>query len=204
MTIRLHGFISTNPQKVRLALEELELDYAYRFVDLFKALQKTDAYKAIHPRQKVPALEIDDTVLWDSGACLAYLALREKRLWPTTPKGQAAALNWLFLESSAFQDLASNFFFNRVVMRRIGKTPDQDRMAKAHKKLKPLYDMLESQLEHQPYLLGDFTLVDCAYAPWLPVLDLDGWPNLCAWRDRLMARPSWQASEFRYGLEDAR
>jgi GST-like protein len=201
MTIRLHGFISTNPQKVRLALEELGLAYEYHHVDLYTGAQKTEEYREIHPRQKVPALEIDGAVVWESDACLAYLGDREGRLWPTDV-AKANALNWLFLEAGAFQDLASVFFFNRVVLRRIGKSPDSDRMAKAHHKLTKLFDLLAQPLEQQPYLLGNFSLVDCAYAPWLPVLDLEEWPALEAWRDRLMARPSWAACDFQYGLQD--
>ncbi len=201
MPIRLHGFTSTNPQKVRLALEELALDYQYVPVDLYAGEQKTDAHLAIHPRGKVPALEIDGTVLWDSNACLAYLALREERLWPSDLQRRAQALNLLFLEAAAFQDQASNFYFNRVVMRHIGKPPDTARMAKAQTKLAPLYDLLAKQLADREYLLGEFTLVDCAYAPWLPILDLNDWPTLVAWRDRLTARPSWAACDFQYGLE---
>jgi glutathione S-transferase len=194
--MKLYWFWSTNPQKVRLALEELGLDYELEKIDLYQGDHKKPAYLAVSPRGKVPALEIDGGTLWDSGAIIAYLAEREGRLWPSEGPGKAEALNLLFLEASTFQDLAGVFYWNRVIMPLIGKPSDEARMAKAQTKLLPLFQLLQSQLAAGDYLLGDFSLVDCVYAPWLPVLDLDGFPGLQAWRDRLMARPSWSACEF--------
>jgi glutathione S-transferase len=191
-TIRLHWFWSTNPQKVRLALEELGLSYELAMVDLYKGGHKTAEYRAIHPRAKVPALEIDGGVLWDSNAAIAYLAEREKRHWPSDAAGRQQALNLLFTEASAFQDLAGTFFFNRLVMPRIGKEPDEARLSKAHDKLLPLFELLSDCIGEGDYLLDEFSLVDCSYAPWLPWLDLDEHPALVRWRNALSARESWQ------------
>ena len=196
--MRLHWFWSTNPQKIRLALEELELDYELNKVDLFKAEHKSDDYKAISPRGTVPALEIDGNILWESNSILIYLAQRENRLWPQDNASQAIALNLLVMEASTFQDQAGQYYFNRIVMPYIGKETDEERIAKAGKKLRPLYQILSDQLGDKDYLLGDFSLVDCSYGPWLPVLDLDEFPNLVAWRERLRNRPAWERCEFPY------
>jgi len=192
-TIRLHWSWSTNPQKVRLALEELQLPYDLNKIDLYKRQNKTAEYLAIHPRGKVPALEIDGGVLWDSNAAIAHLAQREGRLWPAEGADRCRALSLLFLESSAFQDLAGVFYFNRVVMKQIGKDPDEARMSKAHAKLLPLFELLSQHVGDGDYLLDDFSLVDCAFAPWLPWLDLDEHPALIRWRDALRGRDSWSA-----------
>ncbi len=199
VTTRLHWFWSTNPQKIRWALEELGLDYELERVDLVRREHRRPAYAEIHPRAKVPALEIDDVVLWESGAALLYLGQREGRLWPSSPEARAAALNLLFLESAAWQEQASVHFYNRVVLPFAGAATDPDRLAKAAKKIEPLCSLLARQLGDADYLLGDFSLVDCAYGPWLPVVDLEAFPSLVAWRARLMARPAWAACEFTYG-----
>jgi len=196
--IRLHWFWSTNPQKLRLALEELDLDHERIEVDLMRGHQKRDAFAELTPRKSVPVLEIDGTVLWESGAALAYLGQREQRLWPTDTPGLAMALNLLFLESAAFQDLAGIHFLNRVVLPRIGKEGDPAHLQKAEKKIRYLLDILETQLGENEYLLGTFSLVDCAYAPWMPVIDLSQHPRLNAWRDRLKARQAWIRCEFTY------
>jgi glutathione S-transferase len=197
--MKLYWYWSTNPQKVRLALEELALPYERITVDLFKGEHQTDTYRGISPRGKVPALEVDGTVLWESNAILTYLGEREARLWPNEPTQLAKALNLLFLEAAAFQDAAGVMFFNRVILPRRGKVADPGRMAKATTQLNSLFRVLMQQFTG-PYLLGDFTLVDCAYAPWLPILDMDDFPELAAWRQRLMDRPSWEQCEFKYPL----
>ena len=122
--MRLHWYPSTNPQKVRLALEELSLDYELVELDLVKGAQKQADYLAIHPRGKVPALEIDGGVCWESNAALQYLGMREGRLWPTEPVGLTEALSLLHMESGAFQDLAGVYFFNRVVLPNVGRAGD--------------------------------------------------------------------------------
>ena len=196
--MRLYWFGSTNPQKVRLALEELSLDYELVAMDMAKGAHKQADYLAINPRGKVPALEIDGGVCWDSNAALEYLAIREGRLWPKEPVGLTEALSLMHMESSAFQELAGVYFFNRVLLPRAGRPADSERLAKAARKMSALLTLLDDRLEGRDYLLGDFTLVDCAYAPWLPILDLDDHPRVVAWRDRLMARPSWAACAFSY------
>jgi len=196
--MRLQAFWSTTPQKVRLALEELGLDYELVSVDLATGEQKRAEFLAIHPRGKVPALEIDGGVCWESNAALEYLGMREQRLWPSEPVGLTEALSLLHMESAAFQSEAGTYFFNRVVLPLMGKEGNPEKVAAAAKKIAPLLTVLEDRLHGKDYLLGDFTVVDCAFAPWLPNLDLDDHPNLRAWRDRLRARPSWAACEFTY------
>jgi glutathione S-transferase len=196
--MRLHWFWSTNPQKIRFALEELSLPYELIPVDLVKGEHQTPEFQAVSPRSRVPVLEIDGVTLWESDGILLYLGQREERHWPKEPQGRAMAFNLLFMEASAFQDQASVYFFNRVVLAQIGKAGDEQRIARAAGKIAPLLVLLSKQLGEQDYLLGAFSLVDCAYAPWLPVLDLEAYPNLMEWRMRLQSRPAWTRCEFPY------
>jgi len=195
--IKLYGWWSTNPQKVRMALEELSLAYDYQEIDLGRGRHRAAEYRAIHPRGKVPALQIDDCLLWESGAALMYLATREGRLWPSDRAAVAQATNLLFFESSAFQESAGVHFFNRCILPSIGKEGDQGRVEKAQRALAPHLVLLNEQLGQQDFLLGDLTVVDLAFAPWLPWLDLQEYPKIVSWRQRLMARPSWQACGIR-------
>ena len=49
----------------------------------------------------------------------------------------------------------------------------------AAKQLQPIYHILSDQLADQEYLFGTVSIVDYAFAPWLPHLDLS---NGQAWR----------------------
>ena len=199
--MKLYWFWSTNPQKLRMALEELGLPYEREVVDLASGVQKEAEYKAIHPRGKVPALVDGEAILWDSNAGLSYLGQKTRRLWPQDDKGLAEALSLLHFESAAFQDLAGGHFFNLVVLPRVGQKGDPARVAKAARKIQPMLDILEQRLEGKDYLLGDFSLVDIAFAVWLPVIDLSAHNNRRNWRRRLMERPAWAACEFVYGTD---
>jgi len=199
--MRLYGYWTSNPQKIRLALEEIGEPYAYEYLDLSQRANKTPEFKALNPRQKVPLLVDDEVVIWESGAALVYLSQKAPHLWPSDEASRAQALSLLFFEASTFNDIARIYFFNRLVLPRLDKVGDEERVAQAAKKMKPLLTLLDQRLQStQAYLLGDFSLADCAYAPFLPILDLEAFPHLIAWRDRLMARPAWGRADFTYGV----
>ncbi len=191
-SIRLYGAWSPNPQKIRLALEALELPYEWVSMDLIKGEHRKPAFGEINPLRTVPVMDIDGVRLRESGSILTYLGAREGRLWPEAATGRALAIDLLFLETSVMQLHGGMVFLNRGILPRIGKAGDPERVAKAHKKLGPTFRLLESTLGTNDYLLGDFTLVDCAFAPWLPWLDLDAYPGLMAWRARLRDRAEWR------------
>ena len=194
-SIKLYGFASPNPVKVRFALEELGLEYDYRHVDLYKKENREPEFLVLNPRGKVPVLVINQVTVCESNASLAYLGERFGRHWPATGSADhAKALDLLFLEGSAFQELAGVFFFNKVVLPRIGKPPDLERRDKAAGKLEPIFNILLNQLGDKDYLFDEFSLVDCAYGAWLPYLDLDHLPSLVRWRERITGRPSWSIS----------
>ena len=195
--MKLYWFSSTNPQKVRLALEELKLDYELIPVDLYKGLHRKGELAEKLPRKKLPVLEADGVTLHESGAILLWLGTNYG-LWPTQPEAQADALSLLFMESAAFQEPASAFFWDKVVLPRVGATPRPERVEKARKKIRPQLDLLEERLESSEWLCGDFTVVDCAYAAWLTVVDLDEHPRLTDFMNRMRQRPAWLACEFEY------
>lgn len=194
MSITLYWYWTTNPQKLRLALEELKLEYNLQKIHLGYGDHLTEEYKKIHPRQLVPALEIDDGILWESGAALHYLANREQKL---LPQDVFSGLNLLFLETGAIQRLAGAHFIQKKINPIIGKPTNHDVIEQANKKLQPIFAILDKQLQKYDYLCGDFSIVDCAYAPWLPYLDLENWTSLLEYRERIKGRDSWKACGIR-------
>ena len=148
--MELYWWWSTNPQKVRLTLEELQLSYSLHTVDLFKREHHSEAYAKVSPRQRIPALRLDDgRILWESGAALTWLGQHYPQLWPDADSEQTEALNLLFMESAAFQEQAGVHFMNRVILPAIGKEPDLERIAKAKKRIHPLLTILANQLDAQ-------------------------------------------------------
>jgi glutathione S-transferase len=66
-------------------------------IDLGRGDQLTPQYLALNPNKKMPTLEDNGFVLWESNAILFYMAAKHpaKGLWPTDLPGQADVLRWL-------------------------------------------------------------------------------------------------------------
>ena len=71
--IRLHTWTTPNGRKISIALEELGLPYEVRAVNLGKNEQMTPEFLKLNPNHKIPVLEDDGQVIWESGAILLHL-----------------------------------------------------------------------------------------------------------------------------------
>jgi glutathione S-transferase len=85
-----------------VALEWASLRYELCRVDA--AARGSNAYRAINPRQQVPAIEIDGKVLVEVNAILEWVNANAQgaSLMPTTPWERAAADQWLAAFGSGF------------------------------------------------------------------------------------------------------
>jgi glutathione S-transferase len=133
---------------------------------------------------RVPVLEEDGGFLLpESLVIMEYLDERfpEPALLPTDPAQRALAR----LRMERFDDLGSPYY----AARRGGD--------KAKQRLAAALGALDGVLDAQPYLTGrEYGLADIAYFPWilrgqaLLGLDLEPFPALGAWADRLESRPA--------------
>ncbi len=80
----------------------LALDCEVQPIDLGRGDQLTPQYLALNPNKKMPTLEDDGFVLWESNAILFYMAAKrpDRGLWPSDLRGQADVLRWLASESA--------------------------------------------------------------------------------------------------------
>ncbi|MEL6701189.1 MAG: glutathione S-transferase N-terminal domain-containing protein, partial [Pseudomonadota bacterium] len=72
--MKLHFAPNTIAVASVLALNEIGADYTLVPVDFASAQQKSDAYLAINPKGRVPALETDHGILTETIAILEYAA----------------------------------------------------------------------------------------------------------------------------------
>lgn len=80
--------LAPNPRRVRVFMAEKGIDIPKVAIDLGRMEQKSEAFTAVNPRQRTPALELDDgTVITESVAICRYLeALQpEPNLFGRTP-----------------------------------------------------------------------------------------------------------------------
>jgi glutathione S-transferase len=200
---KVHG-VGASPfvRKVRVALAEKGLDYELEPVFPFGV---SADFKKISPLGKIPVLQEDDYYLPDSSAILDYLeaAYPSPSLFPKDARDRGRAV---FLEEYAdggiAQKLTGAIFFQRIVGPRfMGQPTDEAAVQKAIDEDAPVvFDYLESQLAGGKQFLvnGELSVADIAVTSQFVNLahanftvDKAKWPNLAAYVERMMARPSF-------------
>ena len=98
-TIRLYTAKAPNGRKVSIALEELELSYEVIALDLASDEQKQESFLTLNPNNKIPVLEDDGQVIWESGAILLHLAEKYGGLLPQDPRRRMEAIQYAFFQT---------------------------------------------------------------------------------------------------------
>jgi glutathione S-transferase len=204
MSIVIHG-VPPSPfvRKVRVFLAEKNVPYE---LVPQNPMAKSPEYLRISPLGKVPCLEEGDYALPDSSAICAYLERVHPRpaLYPSDARQYGRAL-WLEeYADSKLADVCGTPFFQRVVRKLfLQQEPDEKVVAEiVEERQPPAFDYLEGQLEggSEGLVGGRFSIADIATVTMLAQLiharleiDARRWPKLVAYRDRVLARPSFKA-----------
>ena len=189
---------SINAQKVMWAVGELGLEHER--IDAGGAFGglDTEDYGERNPNRRVPTLEDDGLVMWESNACVRYLAARYDKdgLWPEDPAARARADMWMdWQQTTLLADMV-------VVFWGLIRTPEDKRdhgaIDAAAKRLGGTWRLLETQLAGRRFVAGDrFTIGDipvgatCYRYFGLPI-ERPSLPNLEAWYERLKQRPPFR------------
>ena len=192
----------TNPMSrgriARWMLEETGAPYETVILD-YAGGMKTDAYRAINPMGKVPAIVHDGRVVTEGAAICAYLAdaFPDAGLAPATTD-RADYYRWLFFAAGPVEQAITN--------RSMGFAPtaEQGRMA-GYGSYDLAVDTLEQAVSAHPYVTGErFTAADVyvgAQVGW--GLQFGTLPKRDAFADywaRLEAREAWQRAS---AIDDA-
>lgn len=158
-----------NPMKVALLLEELELPYEAIPVDTRKGEQFTDAFKAINPNVKVPAIVDGGVPIFDSNAILLYLADREGRFMPTDPRSPARgqALSWLLFIATGI----GPFSGQSVHFRHAAPEPKDYALNRYDFEAHRHWGVIERHLSSHAFMGGEaYSIVDMALWGWARML----------------------------------
>jgi glutathione S-transferase/GST-like protein len=194
--IDLYTAATPNGHKVSIALEELGLPYTLRVLDLSQNEQKTPAFLAINPNGRIPAIvdrEANDLAVFESGACLIYLAEKTGRLMPADAQGRSRVLQWLMFQMGGVGPMMgqANVFY-RYFPEKIPAVIDR-----YQGETKRSFRVLDGQLKDHEFLAGDYSIADIAHWAWVRThrwsgVELDDLPHLKRWRDAIRQRPAVQ------------
>ena len=89
--LKIYGIdFSPAANAVRMCANALGLDYEYKVLDVFEGEHKTDAYLALNPFGKLPVIDDDGFLLFESSAIVKYLSRKAgSKLYPDEPLDQA-------------------------------------------------------------------------------------------------------------------
>src|SRR5207245_2244490 len=96
--LKLCGMVSSiNVQKVLWALAELKVPYERTDAGLQFGVVNEPFYRKMNPNGRVPTIEDDGLVLWESNAVVRYLAAKHGAgsLWPDDLSQRADADRWM-------------------------------------------------------------------------------------------------------------
>lgn len=187
---------SGNSYKLRVLLALLGVEYEEVMVDFRAHEHKSDEYRKINPRGQVPAIVDGDTVLWDSAACLVYIArtFGGEQWLPSAPAAMAEVMNWVALSGNEMQFGLQ--YARRGLMRGICSAGTLEQM-QANGRV--ALDVLETRLRTNEWLaLEHPTIADIACFPYAETapqggIALDPYPGIMAWLARCKALPKWPA-----------
>ena len=191
----LYTWTTPNGRKVSILLEELEVPYQVKPINIGQGEQKTPEYLAINPNNKIPSIVVQETgrAIIESGAILLYLAETHDRFISADPDERLIAIEWLMWQMGGLGPILGqthhHVHFNR------GKAPyTEERMLAETRRL---YSVLDTRLDGRDYIASDYSIADIACWPWVSrfewqEIDLNDYPNVRDWYLRIAQRPAVQ------------
>ena len=152
--IDLYALTSPNVQKIFIALEELELPYNTKLVDVWKGDQFSPEFLKINPNGKVPAIVDHDgpggkpyTVV-ESGAILLYLADKTGKFLPKDTRKRFDVIQWMMIQMTGVGPMFGQWTHFKLMAPK-GNDYSVSRYAT---EVKRLFELLEKRLGEVPYL----------------------------------------------------
>ncbi len=206
--IRLHHVPFSRSFRVLWLLEELGLDCDVRYYSIRDGSLRSPDFLKLSPAGRVPALEIDGGTVFESNAIVQMLCERHPKAGLAPLQGSADRTRYfeMLAYSETMASLIESLNLQHIFLRNPSDaSPVVIKVMTA--RLTATLAALEKDLGDQDYLLpSGFSAADTMMgfnlfaAPYY--VKLDPFPGLRAYRDRLAARPAYQAARARDGEMD--
>src|SRR5919197_4493087 len=193
--LRLHYHpLSTYSRRVRMALIEKGIEAELVEVDMVNRAHRRPEYLRLNPYGRVPTLEEDGFVLYESTAILEYLEATRPSpaLVPADARGRAlVAMHMKLCDIQLARQTGTIIFPKRFLPR---ERWDEAAMAQAKKEIERHLGIVEQQLAGREWMVGErYSLVEVCYTPFVeffPLMEIAPPPAVAAWTARMLGRPS--------------
>ncbi|MDO8838624.1 MAG: glutathione S-transferase [Parvibaculum sp.] len=211
MSVVLYDFtLAPSPRRARILLAEKDIAHETVQIDLMKAEQLGDAYRAINPSCTVPALKLESgTVLTENIGIAAWAdAVKpEPALLGSTPEEKGLVLSWnARIEFEGFMPIAevlrntSKGMVGRALPGPLDLPQIPELAERGALRLTRFFDMLNARLKGRDFIaidrysFADITALVCVdFAKWVKHEPKPEHADLLRWHAAASARPSAKA-----------
>lgn len=202
--MKLYGHSgSASTRKVLMLLAEKRQTFEFVGIDLAKGQQASAAFRELHPFGKIPVLDHDGFVLYETRAIVGYLdgLTGAGPLLPEAPRARALAEQWMSNEVSYFANGTLTLLYQLILGPLMGQAPDQASVESARQTLTLGLGVMARALTENPYLAGaEFSLADIYLMPGIQVIQdakqfdlVAAHPPVAQWWSRVSERASWRS-----------
>jgi glutathione S-transferase len=191
--LRIYGIARTRAFRVLWMAKELGLDYEHLPIEIGAAGARKPDYLAINPNGRLPSIDDDGFVMWESQAINLYLAKKHStgRLYPATLEGEARCWQWSLWAANEVERAVNIWSLHAV------RLPPQDRkpeaLADALNILGAPFRVLNGAVARGHLAGTDFTVADLNVAAVIAraaEMDLTQTPALAKWLQACLDRPA--------------
>ncbi len=197
--IDVYTWPTPNGHKIHILLEELELPYTVRPININKGEQFSAEFLAVSPNNRIPAVVDHDGPggepysLFESGAIMMYFADKTGKLMPTETAARYDVIQWLMFQIGNIGPMFGQAnHFRGYAPKTIPYAVDRYTNEAGR-----LYWVLERRLAEREFLAGAYSIADIAVYVWArePARrgqDAAEFPNVMRWVDAISDRPAVQ------------
>jgi len=198
--IDLYYWTTPNGHKITIFLEEAELPYTIHPIDIGTGDQFDPDFLKIAPNNRIPAIVDNEPTdggaplsVFESGAILLYLAEKTGRFLPQDFRPRLKVMEWLFWQMGGLGPmLGQNSHFALAAPEKIPYAINRYVTETAR-----IYGVLNTQLQTNEYIAGDYSIADMAAYPWIVPhrkhqQNLEDFPHVKRWFEAMQSRPAVQ------------
>lgn len=193
--ITLYGAMASRAHRVVWMLKELGLEFVHIQTNFMDGSTRKPEFLVINPNGRVPVIDDDGFVIFESMAINLYLANKYATdIKPASLRENTLATQWSFWVVTEVEKTLLFASANRVLFP-VGSR-DEEQALMAISKLDRPFNVLDAHLKDRQYLMGErFTVADLNVATVMDLapqcgIALDNWPSVKAWHQRCLARPA--------------
>ncbi len=209
--LKIYGAALSSPaNKVRFVVNYLGVKHEYVPVNLRQGEQKKPEFIKVNPGGRVPAMDDNGFMLFESGAIIKYLADRENSsIYPKALKERAIVDQWIDFINLHVLLGVSKVTYNRLFAKIRGEEVDERSIKDGLNFISRNLPVVDQAIGNNKFFLGnnislvDFTLVAALDPVEAIDVDISAYKNVSRLRDSLKKMDFYTKchSDYRAALE---